>query len=245
MRWLGLILSLLIVPSLRAFQTGSALDLSHDLVSLGIASQNLTPDSPNLDARPLFQAAIQYASSHAVTLITADRGSYYFLTPQLSDRYLQIANLRNLTIDLQGSDLYFKQSFLGCCGLSLLNGSHVTLMNFTLDFLQLPFTQVRVTSVDAANRLIQFAIPSGWQSPQPFNAVQVQNSSGGITFFAFRNGKLVPGTYRFQASHTIAADSLTIMNDDLPWTRTPVIGLILPGDTLVIEPRGGEPPLRV
>ena len=35
------------------------------------------------------------------------------------------------------------------------------------------------------------------------------------------------------------------MNDDLPWTRTPVIGLILPGDTLVIEPRGGEPPLRV
>jgi hypothetical protein len=30
------------------------LNMSHDLVPLGIASQNLMPNNPSLDARPLF-----------------------------------------------------------------------------------------------------------------------------------------------------------------------------------------------
>jgi len=51
-----------------------------NLIPLRIASQNLTPDNPNLDARPLFQAALDYAKKNKIHLITADQGSYYFLT---------------------------------------------------------------------------------------------------------------------------------------------------------------------
>src|SRR5579864_4671944 len=63
-----------------AARTG-AINLSRDLVRLGIAASNLRPDNPSLDARPLFQAALVYAKSHAVHAITVDRGTYYVLTP--------------------------------------------------------------------------------------------------------------------------------------------------------------------
>ena len=42
-------------------QTPSVLNLSHDLVTNGIATQNMTPNMPALHARPLFQAGINYA----------------------------------------------------------------------------------------------------------------------------------------------------------------------------------------
>ncbi|MGH9823573.1 MAG: hypothetical protein ACREDR_10015, partial [Blastocatellia bacterium] len=82
---------------------GSALqsptiNLSHDLVPLGIASQNLAPNQPTLDARPLFQAAIQYIQSNPVEVLTLDKGAYYFLTPQNSTAYLRLVGLSNLTI---------------------------------------------------------------------------------------------------------------------------------------------------
>jgi hypothetical protein len=41
---------------------GSTLNMSHDLVTLGIAGQNLTPNNPSLDARPLIQAAFEVRS---------------------------------------------------------------------------------------------------------------------------------------------------------------------------------------
>ena len=44
-------------------------------------------DDPNLDARPLFQAALQYVGKHHTILITLDHGSYYFLTPQNSQSF--------------------------------------------------------------------------------------------------------------------------------------------------------------
>jgi hypothetical protein len=51
------------------------------------------PDSPSTDARPLFQAALAYAQSHSVRLITVDRGAYYFLTPQTAQIYLEFSGL--------------------------------------------------------------------------------------------------------------------------------------------------------
>lgn len=44
----------------------TTLNMSHDLVRLRIASQNLTPNERSLDARPLIQAAIQYIQTHPV-----------------------------------------------------------------------------------------------------------------------------------------------------------------------------------
>src|SRR5258705_2221548 len=73
-------LCILVVPGLLCAQSASVLNLSHDLVPKGIAAQNLQPDTPTLDARPLVEAAVLYASRNAIPTVTADSGSYYFLT---------------------------------------------------------------------------------------------------------------------------------------------------------------------
>ena len=52
--------------------------MSQDLVARGIAASNLTPNTPALDATPLVEAAVAYASSNALTTLTADPGNYYF-----------------------------------------------------------------------------------------------------------------------------------------------------------------------
>ena len=85
---------LIVICSFASFaaetQTRS-INLSHDLVRLGIAPQNLPPNSPSVDARPLFQAALQYAGSHGIQLVTLDRGAYYFLTAQDANAYLRFS----------------------------------------------------------------------------------------------------------------------------------------------------------
>ncbi|HKF58685.1 MAG TPA: hypothetical protein VKJ45_24810, partial [Blastocatellia bacterium] len=68
--------------SSRYSASAVTLNLSRDLVRLGIAAQNLTPNNPSLDAGPLFQAAIQYIGNNPVQVLTVDPGSYYFLTSQ-------------------------------------------------------------------------------------------------------------------------------------------------------------------
>src|SRR5262245_50719809 len=58
---------------------GTTLNLSQDLVSLGIASNNMVPNQPALDAGPLFVAGVAYAKNHGVTTVVANPGAYYFL----------------------------------------------------------------------------------------------------------------------------------------------------------------------
>ena len=79
----------MVVAALAALVIASAeaqvLNLSHDLVPLGIASKNLTPNDPTLDARPLIQAGTTYAAVNGILNITVDRGNYYLLTDQQSN----------------------------------------------------------------------------------------------------------------------------------------------------------------
>src|SRR5689334_379916 len=62
--------------------SGQVLNLSHDLVPLGIAAENMTPNNPGLDARPLLNAGTNYAVIHNIPLVTVDKGDYYLLTDQ-------------------------------------------------------------------------------------------------------------------------------------------------------------------
>jgi hypothetical protein len=55
----------------------SSINLSRDLVSLGVAGQNISPNNPSLDAQPLFQAALKYARAHRIRTVTVDHGAYY------------------------------------------------------------------------------------------------------------------------------------------------------------------------
>jgi hypothetical protein len=76
----------------------TVLNLSHDLTTRNIASQNLTPDSPGLDAGPLLALAISYAQTNGITMLTADRGNYYFLSLANNQTHVQITAVSNLVM---------------------------------------------------------------------------------------------------------------------------------------------------
>src|SRR5262245_52509611 len=85
----------------------STLNVSQDLVKLGIDSTNMNPNQRDLDSGPLFRKAVNYAQGHQIPLVIADPGAYYFHTLQTSNAHVSWNFLTNLTIDLRGSDLYF------------------------------------------------------------------------------------------------------------------------------------------
>jgi hypothetical protein len=124
-------------PAATASET---INLSHDLVRLGIAASNLPPDSPNTDARPLFQAAIEYAKSHPIHRITVDHGAYYFLTPEDAGAYLRLKSLSDLSVDLDDSTVLFATAVLQ--GFAVVNCERVTLTRFRADFISRPYTHV-------------------------------------------------------------------------------------------------------
>src|SRR5262245_7946148 len=99
-----LVCALLTIPVLpRTAWSQTTLNLSLDLVSLGISATNMVPNQPALDAGPLLMQGVSYASSHGISTVVADVGTYYFLSPQGSNVHAQIANIANVTIDFQGS----------------------------------------------------------------------------------------------------------------------------------------------
>ena len=53
---------LVLLLAAAAYQApAQTLNLSHDLISKGVATSNMTPNQPALDSRPLLEAAISYA----------------------------------------------------------------------------------------------------------------------------------------------------------------------------------------
>lgn len=217
---------------------GSTLNLSHDLVSLGIASQNLVPGDPTLDARPLFQAALQYVAAHPTALITLDHGAYYFLTSQNAETYLVFSKLSDLRVDLAGSQIYFAHPFLQ--GFLVTDCHRVTLTNFQADLLTLPYTHVQLASVDPQNRTLAYAILPDWADPETFNGETTPLGAPVLWAVAFRNGTIVPGTSRMQVAQPISGGILRLMQDNTPWTQAAALSTLAPGDTIVVTQRGGE-----
>ena len=186
-----MIMSLAAVLGVRSAAIAqTTLNVSEDLVRLGIASTNIVPNQPDLDAGPLFFRAVLYAGNHQINRVIADPGAYYFLSQQYAGTHLAWDKLSNLTLDLQGSDLHF--TFPLASGISLTNATNIVLQNFTVDYDPLPFTQVRVVSVNPAQQQIQFAVDGNWQNPSVLNAVfSVPN--GGVDVHIFRSGRPIIG----------------------------------------------------
>src|ERR1700736_4445349 len=232
----------LIVLSFQAHAQTGVLNLSRDLTGLKIATQNMTPNTPALDSRPLFEAAVQYAQANSIPLITCDPGSYYFLTGHPSGRYLNFTGLHDIAFDLAGSDFYFQ---LGSwVGLECDQCQNVQFLNFTLDSLQLPFTQVQVTTVDTANNRIQYAPLDGWEAAANFNTIR--NPSGAaepLYAFDFRDGAPVRETSRIAIQRPIDPGFLQVTNDGSPWGNPKQLASILPGDIIALTARAGGPAL--
>jgi uncharacterized protein (TIGR03437 family) len=224
---------------------GQILNMSHDLVTKGIASRNLTPNTPSLDARPLFQAALAYVAAHPVQTLTLDQGNYYLLTPQQSSAALVIPSLSNMTIDLAGSTFYFNSTLLSS-GFDIYFCSNLTFTNFQTDYLSPPYTHVQITSVDTVNRLIHYQTISGWPDPSTFNTL-VDPYGGTVQFWAalFRNGSVIPGTSRTALTPPFANATLVLTQDSTPWTQAPTLATLQAGDTVVVTARAGGPPIQV
>jgi hypothetical protein len=218
--------------------------MSHDLVTLGIAKQNMVPNNPALDSAPLFMAAANYVQGHAVQTLTLDAGSYYLLsaTPYNADVFFY--SVSNLTIDLEGSTFYLLGPQVAA-GIALVYCTNVILRNFQLDYLNPPFTQVQVTSVDAVNRIITYQDLPGWPDPSSFNNLTTPGG-GPATPWAgfFRSGAIVPGTTRTQVQLQFANNHIVI-TDPAPSAQSATLATIEPGDTVVVTVRGGGPELQV
>ncbi len=243
MRKLGFVLPLVSsFVSLTLAAQPSVLNLSHDLVSKGIAASNLQPNTPIQDARPLLEAAVAYASSNAITTLTADPGAYYFLSLHNANTHVFINAATNLTIDWQGSDLYFQYSNVSAFQVNSSSG--VTLQNFTLHYQTLPFTQVSVTSVNAAAQTIAFQTIPGYQSPSDFNTNRAPDGSDAIFMWIFRSGQPISDTGRLSGKRPVSGNVIAISDVNDPWAKPAQLAAIQPGDTLVFTDRSGPPAMN-
>ena len=213
------------------------LNISQDLEPLGI-SQNATPNTPARDTRPLLQAAIQYASNNGISKIVADPGVYWFLTAQRTDRYLILNGISDLTIDFQGSDIYLKTNFT--VGFELDNCTRVTLANFTVDYMTLPFTQVRLTGV--GGRTLSYETIGGWPSPTTLRSRDGSTDYWGLVL---RGGNVIPNTGRLPLNTPTDGGALQVKTETSPWTQPAVLNTYQAGDIIAVTLRDGEAPILV
>ena len=238
-------IAFLLAGGAQCFAT-TMLNMSHDLVRLGIAAQNLTPNQPTLDARPLLTAALNYVESHSVQVLTLDKGKYYLLSNQQSSAVLVFPNLSNMTIDLAGSTLYFVGPQLPN-GLDLYYCANLKLTNFTIDYIHPPYTHVKLASVDTVNRVLHYQLLPGWPDPATFNSLTDPFSGGPIEGYwaaIFRNGSIVPGTTRTLLQAPFANNTIKVQ-DGAPWGQSATLATLKAGDTVVVTTRGGGPPIEV
>jgi uncharacterized protein (TIGR03437 family) len=234
-----LALAAVLTPLLAQTQV---LNMSRDLVAKGIATKNLSPDSPAVDARPLFEAAAAYAVQNGVSTLTADPGTYYFLTLRNTSTHALLNSASKLTIDWQNSDLVFHSS--NASAIQCSNCSSVVMQNFTVDYQQLPFTQVTVTSVNANAQTFDFAPIAGYQTPADFNANRAADGSDAIWMFIFRNGVPIREVGRLGAKRPVTGSTIAISDVNDPWARAAQLSLIQPGDVVVFTDRSGPPALN-
>jgi len=218
------------------------LNMSRDLVAKGIATSNMIPDSPALDSRPLLEASAAYALANGISTLTADPGVYYFLSQNNANTHALINGAANLTIDWQHSDLMFHSSNIAA--IECLNCSGVTLENFTLDYLQLPFTQVTVASVNPTAQSLTFNTIAGYQSPSDFNTNRAADGSDAIFLFVFRNGVPIQQVGRLTAKRPVNGNTIAIADMNNPWAAPAQLASIQPGDTIVFTDRSGPPALN-
>jgi hypothetical protein len=156
--------------------------------------------------------------------------------------------LSNVTIDLSSSLILGQLSFLSV--FTIEDCSNCTFQNFGIDYLFIPFTQVTVQTVDSATNTLTVTtqVATSGQPPyqSPYQLYLTQNIAwpiqnvAALHGFDFRYGlpQYSYGRWDFKQP---AADNgvLTVTN------RPNGLDLIQPGDTFVVEARGGGPAISL
>jgi uncharacterized protein (TIGR03437 family) len=221
----------------------TSLNLSHDLVNAGIAASNMTPGQPSLDSRPLIEAAVTYATKNGITSLIADPGTYYFLTLHNANTHVLFNAASNLQLNFQNSDLLF--AFSNVSAMECINCTTVTLENFSIDYQQLPFTQVTVASVNTAGKSFTYQTIPGYQDPSAFNTNRAYDGSDAIYMFVFRDGVPIQQVGRLTASRPVSGGVIAITDVNDPWATPAALSAIEPGDTIVFSDRSGPPALNI
>ena len=203
----------------------------------------MTPGQASLDARPLLEAAIAYAQTKGITNLIADPGTYYFLSLHNPNTHVLINGATNLQLNFQNSDLWF--AFSNVAAIQCTNCTGTTLENFTVDYQQLPFTQVTVASVNAANQSFSYQTIPGYQDPSAFNTNRTPDGSDAIFMFVFRNGVPLQQIGRLTASRPVSGGVITISDINDPWATPTAFAAMQPGDTVVFSDRSGPPALNM
>lgn len=235
MKWITPCVFWALFGSNLAMAQTTTLNLSQDLLSLGIAATNMVPNQPSIDAGPLLTQGVEYAKAHNIGLIVANPGSYYFLS--LAYPYCQVAlyGADNITIDFQGSELIFTYPLQQ--GIILGYSTRAVLQNFSVDYQPLPFTQVRVTSVNAAQAQIQYAVDGAWQDPTAFNSAhKTPGAEFTVEAVVFRNGQPAAGLGRMAAQSPFTQGIFALIPYDFPPTAANVARIRV-GDTVVLTMR--------
>jgi hypothetical protein len=218
------------------------LNLSTDLVNLPPPyrqTNNMRPDDSSLDSTPLLNSAIAYVSQYNTqnpdapfTLVTVEQGKYYFKNTFPGATYYGfISGLTGVTIDLKGSALYFANSLDQ--GFNISDCTGCTFQNFSIDYQTLPFTQLSVQNV-SANGTIVVDAETGFVNAYELSQTQTSASLYG---FDFRNGQPQYANGRWNVSVQASnPNSLALAGD---------VSSIRPGDTFVVEARGGGPAILV
>ena len=183
------------------------LNLSRDLQGLGV-SANMEPNRPDVDARPLFEAALGYIRRQRITRVTLDPGDYFFLTPHANGRYIHIANLQDVAFAFAGANLYFRHT-QALFGIQVVDSDRLTFSGFTVDFMELPFTQVRVAEVRPSERLIRVEPLPGYRPLTDFNDIRTATGTLPPLYgLALRDGTVVLDTGRFEIGRPLTATTV-------------------------------------
>ena len=203
----------------------------------------MIPGQPSLDSRPLLEAAVTYATKNGITSLIADQGTYYFLSLHNSNTHVLLNSASNLQLNLQNSDLRF--AFSNVSAIECTNCTGVTLENFSIDYQQLPFTQVTVASVNAAAQSFTYQTIPGYQDPAAFNANRAPDGSDAIYMFIFRNGVPIQQVGRLTASRPVSGGVIAISDIKDQWATPAALSAIQPGDTIVFSDRSGPPAFNI
>lgn len=244
-------------PQASATLGPPVLNVSTDLSRLSGKYQmpNMVPNNASQDSAPLLNDAIQFVSNYnsasppvPYTRIVASPGNYYFETPtplnsstQSPLAYVLVGQLQNVTIDLDGSSLFFANALNQAFNVSSCES--LVLSNFSIDYQTLPFTELRVQQVfPGANQILTLPLRTFPSEPKYVDVYQLQLSQTGANLYGFDfspDGRMRPSMARWSISPLPGPNNLLTLEGDFNFAS------IKPFDIFEVEARGGGPAIWV
>ncbi len=150
------------------------------------------------DAADALLATIDAAVARGDATILIPTGHYRFTktTTERLPTHIRWSNLRDITLDFQGSTLWFETH---CSGIVLTGGRNIALKNLTLDWDPLPFTQGTITAMNADAATLDVRLDPGYER-ENVSAGLTSSSNWSAVVFDPQTRELRTGQARFMVT---------------------------------------------